>query len=293
VLILGENGTGKELIARYIHSRSSRASGPFVAVNCAALPESIIEAELFGYEKGAFTGANQRKDGRFALAKGGTIFLDEIGELSANVQVKLLRVLQEGEFDPLGGRTTRADVRVIAATNRHLEEEMKAGRFREDLYFRLNVIAITMPPLRARPTDIPLLVDHFLTVFGAKNGKGPFTITPAALEKLMDYTWPGNVRELENTIERAVVLARSTVIDVGDLPRSIVDHTKSTGDFVIPFGTPLEEIERRVIRETLRVTNGDKRLTAQLLGIATRTIYRKLAEERTGSEEGEGESSDP
>ncbi len=290
VLILGENGTGKELLARYLHGRSSRASGPFIAVNCAALPESIIEAELFGHEKGAFTGAAQRKDGRFALAKGGTLFLDEIGELSPAVQVKLLRVLQEGEFEPLGGRTTRADVRVVAATNRRIEEEVKSGRFREDLYFRLNVIAVTMPPLRARPGDVPLLVDHFLAVFGAKNNKGPFTVTPAALDKLTDYTWPGNVRELENTIERAVVLARSTVIDTADLPRSIVDHAKSGGEFVIPFGTPLEEIERRVIRETLRVTNGDKRLTAQLLGIATRTIYRKLAEERTGDpDEGDAE----
>jgi DNA-binding NtrC family response regulator len=284
VLILGENGTGKELLARYIHGRSSRASGAFIAVNCAALPESIIEAELFGHEKGAFTGASQRKDGRFALAKGGTLFLDEIGELSPAVQVKLLRVLQEGEFEPLGGRTTRADVRVVAATNRRIEEEVKAGRFREDLYFRLNVIAMTMPPLRARPGDVPLLVDHFLAVFGAKNNKGPFTITPAALEKLSDYGWPGNVRELENTIERAVVLSRSTVIDVADLPRSVADNAKAGGEFVIPFGTPLEEIERRVIRETLRVTHGDKRLTAQLLGIATRTIYRKLAEERTGPE---------
>jgi DNA-binding NtrC family response regulator len=281
VLILGENGSGKELLARYVHTRSNRAQGPFVAVNCAAIPETIIEAELFGHEKGAFTGAAQRKDGRFALAKGGTLFLDEIGELSPSVQVKLLRVLQEGEFEPLGGRTVRADVRVVAATNRRLEEEVKAGRFREDLYFRLNVIAITMPPLRARPGDVPLLVDHFLAVFSAKNSKGPFTITPAAIEKLQDYAWPGNVRELENTMERAVVLARGTVIDVADLPRSIVENERARSEFVIPIGTPLEEIERRVIRETLRMTNGDKRLTAQLLGIATRTIYRKLAEERT------------
>ncbi len=291
VLVLGENGTGKELVARFIHTRSNRGSSPFIAVNCAALPESIIEAELFGYEKGAFTGAAQRKDGRFALARGGTLFLDEIGELSPTVQVKLLRVLQEGEFEPLGGRTTRADVRVVAATNRRIEEEVKAGRFREDLYFRLNVIAITMPPLRARPGDVPLLVDHFLAVFGAKNGKGPFTVTPAALEKLSGYAWPGNVRELENTIERAVVLARSTTIDIGDLPRSIVDNARADGEFVIPFGTPLEEIERRVIRETLRMTNGDKRLTAQLLGIATRTIYRKLAEDKA-MPAGEGEEPD-
>jgi DNA-binding NtrC family response regulator len=283
VLILGENGSGKELLARYVHARSSRAQGPFVAVNCAAIPESIIEAELFGYEKGAFTGAAQKRDGRFALARGGTLFLDEIGELSASVQVKLLRVLQEGEFEPLGGRTTRADVRVVAATNRRLEEEVKAGRFREDLYFRLHVIAVTMPPLRARPEDVPLLVEHFLSVFSAKNNKGPFTVTPAAIEKLQGYAWPGNVRELENTIERAVVLARSTVLDVGDLPSSIVESAWPRNELVIALGTPLDEIERRVIRETLRMTSGDKRLTAQLLGVATRTIYRKLAEERAPS----------
>jgi DNA-binding NtrC family response regulator len=291
VLILGENGSGKELLARYVHARSSRAQGPFVPVNCAAIPESIIEAELFGYEKGAFTGATQRRDGRFALARGGTLFLDEIGELSPSVQVKLLRVLQEGEFEPLGGRTTRADVRVVAATNRRLDEEVKAGRFREDLYFRLHVIAVTMPPLRARPEDVPLLVEHFLAVFSAKNNKGPFTVSPAAIDKLQAYAWPGNVRELENTIERAVVLARSTVIDVSDLPSSIVESAWPRNELVIAIGTPLDEIERRVIRETLRMTHGDKRLTAQLLGVATRTIYRKLAEERAPS--GDDPQTDP
>lgn len=280
VLILGENGTGKELLARYIHARSARAQGPFVAVNCAAIPETILEAELFGYERGAFTGATTRREGRFAQARGGTLFLDEVGDLSPAVQVKFLRVLQEGEFEPLGGRTTRADVRIIAATNRDLAHEVAAGRFREDLYYRLNVIAVTCPPLRARQGDVPLLVDHFLQVFGKRNNKGPFVISQAALEKLSEYTWPGNVRELENTIERAVVLAKSNQLDVGDLPKQISEHERARSEIVVPLGTPLEEIERRVIRETLRATNGDKRLTAQLLGIATRTIYRKLAEER-------------
>ncbi|MEI8256496.1 MAG: sigma-54 dependent transcriptional regulator [Deltaproteobacteria bacterium] len=280
VLILGESGTGKELLARFIHTRSSRSQAPFIAVNCAAIPETILEAELFGYERGAFTGANQRREGRFAQARGGTLFLDEIGELTPAVQVKLLRVIQEGEYEPLGGRTTRADLRIVAATNRDLQAETAAGRFREDLYFRINVIAITSPPLRARPNDVPMLIQHFLQVFGQRNNKGPFTLTAAALEKLADYSWPGNVRELENTIERAVVLARGTAIDVSDLPRQIAEHERARSEIVVPIGTPLEEIERRVIRETLRATGGDKRLTAQLLGIATRTIYRKLAEER-------------
>ncbi|MBI5516760.1 MAG: sigma-54-dependent Fis family transcriptional regulator [Deltaproteobacteria bacterium] len=280
VLVLGESGTGKELLARYVHARSLRASGPFVAVNCAAIPETILEGELFGHEKGAFTGAVQRREGRFAQARGGTLFLDEIGELSPAVQVKLLRVLQEGEFEPLGGRTTRADVRVVTATNRDLEAEVKAGRFREDLFYRLHVIALTCPPLRARPGDVPLLVEHFVQVFAQRNNKGPFTVTPAALEKLSHYGWPGNVRELENTIERAVVLSRTATLDLEDLPRSIVEQERARSELVVPIGTALEEIERMVIRETLRTTQGDKRLTAQLLGIATRTIYRKLALER-------------
>ncbi len=284
VLILGESGTGKELLARFVHARSQRASGPFVGVNCAAIPESILEAELFGYERGAFTGAVQKRDGRFAQANKGTLFLDEIGELSPSVQVKLLRVLQEGEYEPLGGRTQRADVRVVAATNRDLAAEVAAGRFREDLYYRLNVIAITSPPLRSRPGDVPLLVEHFLRVFGQRNGKGPFTVSAAAMEKLTRYPWPGNVRELENTIERAVVLARNTALDLGDFPKSMVEAEHARQELVIPIGTPLEEIERAVIRETLRVTGGDKRLTAQLLGIATRTIYRKLAEERDAAD---------
>jgi two-component system response regulator HydG len=196
------------------------------------------------------------------------------------VQVKLLRVIQEGEFEPLGGRTTRADVRIIAATNRDLAAEVAAARFREDLYYRLNVIAITCPPLRARQGDVPLLVDHFLQVFARRNNKGPFVIAHAALDKLSDYSWPGNVRELENTIERAVVLAKGNQLDVADLPRQIAEHERGRSEIVVPLGMKLEEIELRVIRETLRATNGDKKLTSELLGIATRTIYRKLAEER-------------
>ena len=280
VLVMGESGTGKELLARAIHEASARASGPFVAVNCAAIPETIIEAELFGHERGAFTGAMQRREGRFALAAGGTLFLDEIGEIPLAVQVKLLRAVQEGAFEPLGGRTQRADVRIVAATNKNLAVEVKAGRFREDLYYRLNVIAITCPPLRERRDDIPLLADHFLRIYCAKNDKAVGGFTKGAMEALCEHSWPGNVRQLENTVERAVVLTRGNQIGTDDLPREVTEEDRPSVDLVIAVGTPLAEIERRAIHETLRHTRGDKRLAAQLLGIATRTIYRKLAEEQ-------------
>jgi len=277
VLVLGESGTGKELLARYIHERSQRAKGPFVAVNCAAIPETILESELFGHEKGAFTGAIARRDGRFAKAAQGTLFLDEIGELSPQVQVKLLRVLQEGEYEPVGGNTTRADVRVVAATNRDLLAEVQAGRFREDLYYRLNVIAVTAPPLRVRREDIPLLTDHFLGLYCAKNGKARITPTRGAMERMLDYAWPGNVRELENVIERAVVLSRGDTLAEQDLPDAIAKATPDAkSSLAFEIGTTLDELELRVIRETLRHTKGDKGLAAQLLGISTRTIYRKL-----------------
>ena len=277
VLLLGESGTGKELLARYIHERSARVRAPFVAVNCAAIPETILESELFGHEKGAFTGATGRKDGRFAKAAGGTLFLDEIGELSPSVQVKLLRVLQEGEYEPLGGNTTKAHVRIVAATNRDLVAEVAAGRFREDLYYRLNVIAITAPPLRARREDVPLLVDHFLGLYCAKNGRPRLRPTRVVLARLMDYAWPGNVRELENVIERAVVLSRNDSLTESDLPDHVATaQSSSAAPLTFEIGTPLDEIELRVIRETLRQTKGDKSVAAQLLGISTRTIYRKL-----------------
>jgi DNA-binding NtrC family response regulator len=285
VLVLGQSGTGKELLARYIHQHSGR-EGPFVAVNLAALPETIVEAELFGHEKGAFTGAIQRRIGKIGQASGGSLFLDEIGELTPAVQVKLLRVLQEGEYEPLGGKTHKADFRLIAATNRDLKSEVEAGRFREDLFYRLNVIAITCPTLADRNDDIPLLVDHFLAVYCKKNGKSLMNVTRAALERLMAYAWPGNVRELENVIERAVVLGRSNSIDVDSLPAPIAQAEARGGSLSFALGTPLEEIERRVIRATLEHTGGDKRIAAQLLGIATRTIYRKLAAE---GEEDEGQ----
>jgi two-component system response regulator HydG len=290
VLLLGESGTGKELLARALHDNSSRARGaggrdpsPFVTVNCAAIPESILEAELFGYEKGAFTGAVTARDGRFEAANGGTLFLDEIGEISRHVQVKLLRVLQEGEIERLGGggKSRRIDVRIVAATNVNLVEEVKAGRFREDLYYRLNVIPVSVPPLRDRRDDISLLAQHFVQVYAEKNGKAISGCSPTAIERLTEYGWPGNVRELENAIERAVVLTRAghTVIDEDALPREIRDATPGTtsaSSLTFPIGMPLAEIEMRMILETLRHTRGDKRLTAKLLGIATRTIYRRL-----------------
>lgn len=286
VLVLGESGTGKELMARVTHHQSKRAQGPFVAVNCAAIPDTMMEAELFGHEKGAFTGAIQRRAGRFAQADGGTLFLDEIGEVSPQVQVKLLRVLQDGAFEPLGGKTQRSDVRIIAATNKNLQAEVDAGRFREDLFYRLNVIPIVMPPLRDRREDIALLADHFLSRYCRKNEKQIKGITRRGLDGLADYGWPGNVRELENAIERAVVLAKGDVLDLEDFPVHITEVGAAKGggaQVTFSIGTPLEEMERRMIRETLRHTEGDKRLAAQLLGIATRTIYRKLeAEQQEG-----------
>ena len=285
VLLLGETGTGKELAARTLHEYSPRAKHAFIAVNCGALAESILEAELFGYEKGAFTGAIARKEGRFERAHQGTIFLDEVGEMSLAAQVKLLRVLQEGELERLGGtQTLRVDVRVIAATNKDLAREVAEGRFREDLYYRLNVVEVRMPSLASRREDIPLLADHFLRRYAAKNSKSVRGFTPEALAMLENYAWPGNVRELEHALERMVVLARSELLDLNDLPESIRrGPTGSASGVLIPIGTPMEEVERRMIHETLRHTKGDKTLAARLLGIAARTIYRKL--ERDGAPE--------
>ena len=278
VLILGESGTGKELIARSIHEKSGRV-GPFVAVNCAAIPESILEAELFGHERGAFTGAVGRREGRFARAKGGTLFLDEIGELSPAVQVKILRVLQEGEYEPVGGHTLKSDARIIAATNKDMEKGIAEGTSREDLYYRLNVISVTAPPLRSRREDVPLLVDHFVGLYCKKNARSRLTIPPEVLGRLVDYAWPGNVRELENVIERAAVLCRGESVGLDDLPDGIARASASAPSaLTFSIGTPLEEVELRMIRETLKHAQGDKPLAAQLLGISTRTIYRKLGE---------------
>jgi len=289
VLLTGESGTGKELFARMLVEESARSEDPFVTVNCAALPESILESELFGYEKGAFTGANEPREGRFEAADGGTVFLDEIGELSPSVQVKLLRVLQEGTFERLGANTsTSVDVRIIAATQVDLEEAMREEEFREDLYYRLNVVNIQIPALRHRLEDVPLLAEHFLDHYRDKNDRDISGMSRDALEALSEYDWPGNVRELENVIERAVVLDKDGRIDVDDLPEHIVSHDgESTRYISVPVGTPLDEVERRVLHETLRMTGGNKKRAAKLLGIATRTVYRKTNDtDETSEEEG-------
>ncbi|HSB71763.1 MAG TPA: sigma-54 dependent transcriptional regulator [Candidatus Methylomirabilis sp.] len=277
VLIQGESGTGKELFANAVHHGSPRRDRAFIKVNCAALPETLLESELFGYEKGAFTGAVARKEGRFELADGGTLFMDEIGDLSPATQAKLLRVLQEGEFERLGGtRTLKADVRLVAATNAELATLVRERRFREDLFYRLNVITIQLPPLRERREDIPLLAQHFLRRFAGKNAKTITGFTDEAMDLLQTYNWPGNVRELENVTERAVVLGRSSMVTPADFPETLVGSDQAARHLVISIGTPLEEVEDRLIDETLRYTKGDKTLAAKLLGIATRTIYRRL-----------------
>jgi DNA-binding NtrC family response regulator len=277
VLLMGESGTGKELFARFIHEHSARANMPFVAVNCGALPDSIIEAELFGAEKGAFTGAHVRRDGLFARAHGGTLLLDEVSELSLHVQVKLLRVIQAGEYLRVGGHETlESNCRIVAASNKNLEQLVEREEFREDLFYRLNVIPITLPSLRERSEDIPLLADHFLRLYAEKNNKEGISLSQQALSTLCMHRWPGNVRQLENTIERSVVLSTGTVIGREHLPGLDNHQSDEMQSLRIPIGTPMDEVERRVIQATLQLTEGDKRRAAQLLGIGIRTIYRKV-----------------
>ncbi|GAB4345544.1 MAG: sigma 54-interacting transcriptional regulator [Desulfobulbaceae bacterium] len=278
VLITGESGTGKELIASALHELSARSSGPLVKVNCAALSESLLESELFGHEKGAFTGADRRRDGRFVQADTGTIFLDEIGETTPSMQAKLLRVLQEHELQRVGGQETiRVDVRVIAATNRDLEQDVAAGRFREDLYYRLNVIALHAPPLRERREDIPLLAEHFLRRYAEKNRKTVAGITPECMDLLTRYPWPGNVRELENSIERGVILMRGEYLDVATMPLSIQrwaeDHS---GEEPAPEPATLKEAERQLIIRTLQETGGNRSEAARRLDITRKTLLNKI-----------------
>jgi two-component system response regulator HydG len=275
VLILGESGTGKELVARSIHFAGPRKQAPFVPVDCSALAPTLIESELFGYVKGAFTGAVQNKQGLVEAANGGTLFLDEIGDLPVDLQAKLLRVLQEREVKPVGSTERRSiDIRIIAATHRDLEAGIRAGTFRQDLFFRLNVVQIKMPPLRDRRTDIPFLVNAFLDKFADPHGP-PRTISEDAMRRLMAYDWPGNVRELENAIERAVALGSGPILHVGDLPTNL-QYSSGPATVGNEGVGPLEEIERRAIFRALKETGGDKLAAARLLGIGKTTLYRKL-----------------
>ena len=281
VLITGESGTGKELIAGAIHFNSPRKDGPFVKVNCAAVTETLFESELFGHEKGAFTGALKRKEGRFQQAHNGTLFLDEISEISPAMQVKLLRAIQEREFNLVGGEDViRVDVRVVAATNRNLEQEIESGTFREDLFYRLNVISLHAPPLRERKDDIPLLARHFLNRFAERNGKLVKDLTPAAMDRLTRYEWPGNVRELVNAMERAVVLSRHEYIDVAELPLAlrgdIDDEPAASPDSALSGNVSLEELEKAAIIKTLEATEGNKSEAARRLGITRKTLHNKL-----------------
>ncbi len=275
VFIQGESGTGKELFARFIHRHSRRAHGPFLAVNCAALPESLLESELFGYEKGAFTGANRLRKGKFELAHQGTLLLDEITEIPVHLQAKLLRVLQEGEIDRLGGRyPVPVDVRVLSTTNLNVAEAVREQRFRKDLYYRLNVIPLKIPPLRDRPEDIPLLVEHFLKRFQKIHGTTCRGVSPEALRKLQQYPWPGNVRELENVLQRALLLAGGAVLEPDDLEFDPVDTLPQAP---IPLMS-LDEMERHLIQKALTTTEGNRTRAAEILGISVRTLRNKLHE---------------
>jgi two-component system response regulator HydG len=290
VLVTGESGTGKELVAKAIHARSRRATGPFVAINCAAMPEPLLESELFGHTKGAFTDARQARQGLFLKASGGTIFLDEIGEMPMGMQAKLLRVLQERTVRPVGGdKEVPFDTRIIAATNRDLDTEVAERRFREDLFYRINVVRINVPPLRSRASDVLVLAQNFVERFAAVHRTNVKGLSSAAAERLMAYSWPGNVRELQNCIERAVALARYETLGVDDLPEKLRDYRPSR---VIVESEdpaellPMEEVERRYVLRVLQAVGGNKTLAAEVLGFDRRTLYRKL--ERYGAIEGTG-----
>jgi len=277
VLLTGESGTGKEVFASALHRWSDRSSKAMIRVSCAALPETLLEAELFGYEQGAFTGAVGQRKGRFEVADGGTLFLDEVGEMTMTTQVKLLRVLQEGVVERLGGNISLdVDVRIIAATNANLEQRVADGKFREDLYYRLNVINLELPPLRLREGDVVLLANFFLQKYNERNNKNIGGFSASAGEALSRYSWPGNVRELENAIERAVVMSRDDIIDSASLPRSVVEGRQRFDALSLPVGTTLKDAEMALIEATLESTNGDKETAARILGIASRTIYRKI-----------------
>jgi transcriptional regulator with GAF, ATPase, and Fis domain len=276
VLLLGETGTGKELVARAIHDNSPRGDGPLVVVNCAALPETLLESELFGHEKGAYTGAAVRREGRFLLAHRGTLFLDEVGELSLPTQAKILRVLQTQEFESLGSsRTLKVDVRIIAATNRDLEKAVREGRFREDLFYRLNVFPLTLPPLRERRADLPLLAAHFLKLYGEKNRKEIKSLSPEVMHSFQRYGWPGNIRELENVLERGVILCQSDTLGLRELPQSLQGYAyrpgpEEAGELEWP------DLQRELISRTLQKVAGDRRQAGDILGISQDELDSKI-----------------
>jgi two-component system response regulator HydG len=277
VLLLGESGTGKEIIANAIHQNSPRREKPYVKVNCAALPETLLESELFGHEKGAFTGAIDKKKGRFERADGGTIFLDEIGEMSLPTQTKILRVLQERDFEPVGGtKTIKVDVRIIAATNKHLEEEVSKGRFREDLYYRINVVPIIIPPLRDRREDIPLLAEHFLRIYSEKNRRTIKGFEQGVMQAFIQHSWPGNVREIENIMERMVIMSKGDTITLDDLPPALAGRQQEEES--TPSPTSLKDVERETIVKTLQQAGGNRTKTAAILGISRKTLQNKIRE---------------
>jgi transcriptional regulator with PAS, ATPase and Fis domain len=288
VLISGESGTGKELAARQIHTLSSRAQGPFIALNCGAIPAELLESELFGHERGAFTGAVGARHGMFQVAQGGTIFLDEIAEMALALQVKLLRVLQEREFRPVGSdKTVKSDCRVVAASNKELFDEVSKGRFREDLFYRLQVIPIRIPPLRDRRSDIPLLIEYFLEKMNQRWPQGPIRISEAAQVQLWEYDWPGNIRELENVIEQLVVLADGEVIDIENLPSSVRrfvsgkrNPTPMLTDETFDFNRAVEAFENQLIHEALQKSGGNKQAAARMLGLKRTTLVAKLRRRR-------------
>ena len=281
VLVLGDSGTGKELIANAIHQNSPRKNKPLIKVNCAALPETLLESELFGHEKGSFTGATARKEGRFQLAHNGSIFLDEIAEMTPQTQAKILRVLQDQNFEPVGStKTIKVDTRIIAATNKILEDKIEEGKFREDLYYRLNVVQVEVPKLQDRRDDIPLLTDFFIKKYSEKNHKLIKGIDPVALDFLMRFNWPGNVRELENVIERAVILARGDLITPIDFPSHINIKNDESGIYTdsLEYGKTLKDVEKQMILKSLNENDGNRTRTAEVLGISRRTLQLKLKE---------------
>ena len=279
VLVTGESGTGKELVARALHYNSSRRTAPFIRLNCAALPKELMESELFGHEKGAFTGASKQTRGRCEMADGGTLLLDEISEIDPALQAKLLRVLQEREFERIGStQTIKVDVRIVATTNRDLQKEVTAGNFREDLYYRLNVIEMGLPPLRERKEDIPALVQTFVAKFNEENGKSVSGLADETLDALLQYDWPGNIREMENYTERAVVVAQSEILTPGDYPQRLISGPQGNNDGGLHVGMTVHEMERRLIMKTLESCKGNRTEAAGLLGISTRTLRNKLHE---------------